>query len=64
MKVSSVSPVTCEYVETDSDEYPTFVRYGADSWANQMGESLEPVYSYNMIEELEAAYREFKNAGT
>ena len=64
MKVNNVNPVTCEYVETDGDEYPIYVRYGADLWANQMGESLEPVYSYSAIEELEAAYREFKNART
>jgi len=57
MKIVTTTTITAEIVETTEKEWPTYTRYGPDSWTNTMGESEEQVYD---CEELEKAYQDFK----
>lgn len=61
IKATEVLPVIGERVEVDSGIFPTFYRYGATCWYNQMGESDEPVYNDDLVASLEQAYQNFKN---
>lgn len=42
---------------TDNNDYYTYTRYGADNWSIRMGESDEPLYDTETIEELEEAFQ-------
>lgn len=55
MKILETRPIAGHRVETDEPEYNQYIRYGADCWFVQMGESDEPVYD---CKELERAYQE------
>ncbi len=52
MKVKSISSKLVHFMETDEDEYFNYIRYGKDAWFNTMGESDEPVYDCEWLEEL------------
>lgn len=55
MRITKITPVTGERVTTDENEFNEYIRYGADCWYVQMGESDEPVYE---CRELERLYQE------
>jgi hypothetical protein len=60
MRVDGVRPLTGEMVDTDLPEFPEFVRYSPETWKRIYGESEEPVYSDELIGELEKAYQFYK----
>lgn len=56
MKIKEVTKAIIFYVETDEEDYYRYIRHGADSWMVAMGESDEPVYK---CEELEQMFQEW-----
>ena len=57
-KVTKITPLEGELVETDSGEY---IRYAPEAWEVRMGDSMETVYR---CEHLEQAYQEFRRTET
>lgn len=56
MKILSAEEKKSVIVETDKKEFPWYRRNSEGSWENFMGESWEPVW---WEEELEQAYQEW-----
>lgn len=54
MKITDVTTSHCNYVTIDNEEY---IRFGPNAWYKFMGESLEPVFSYELA--VETAYQEY-----
>lgn len=52
MRIIEVSKAVIFYVTTDSDELYEYKRYSADNWTVIMGESDEPVYDCEDLEEM------------
>lgn len=52
MKIIGVTEIKCFLVETDEKEFMDYTRYGKDNWSVQMGQSDEPLYCCEKIEEL------------
>jgi len=58
INIESVAHFTGTMVETDGEDYPTYVRYGPDNRKVVMGESEETLYD---CEDIEKLYQEFIN---
>ena len=52
MKIKDVTKSTVYYVTTDEDEFYEYVRHSAIGWGVVMGESEEPVYDCEELEDL------------
>ncbi len=63
MKVISVEEEQSEIVETDDKPWGTYRRYQEYVWEVSMGESWETINLYEIEQELERAYQEFKERG-
>ena len=59
MKIVKAEELRVIRVETDESEYSNYTRYSSDCWYVQMGESDEPVYD---CEELENLYQKYLKA--
>lgn len=59
MAITKITPISGEQIETDKNEYPTFLRWASDNWERIMGESTEPVYD---CEGLEHEYQAYKSS--
>lgn len=52
IKINNITHSTIIYVETNESDCPNYIRYGKDCWIQRMGESDEPLYDCEWIEEL------------
>ena len=52
MKIKSIRKIESFRVETDDDELYDYTRHSSDCWYVRMGESDEPVYDCEEMEEL------------
>ena len=58
-KVTPTFVEIVEIIETDDDDYIQYIRFGHNNWLVRIGESLEPVYR---CDELEEKYNQKKNS--
>ena len=59
MKITKITKEIIHYVETDEEDYNTYIRHSAKNWGVIMGESEEVVYD---CEELEVMFQEIQNS--
>jgi hypothetical protein len=56
MKIKKITKIERFIVETDDSDFPIYIRYGDNCWANQMGDSEEMIYEFDELEELFIEY--------
>ena len=56
MKIKEITEITSFYVETDEDLYNFYTRHSADCWFLRMGETDEPIFACEDIEEMFQQY--------
>lgn len=61
MNITETRPIAAIGVTTDEDEFSEYTRYEADAWYRQMGESDEPVYDCEELEDLYQRYIKNQN---
>jgi len=52
MKIEGIRRAEVHFVTTDGQVHCEYTRYGSDCWFVRIGESDEPVYDYQELEEL------------
>ena len=57
MQIKQVTKRISFVVETDDPDYPIYIRYGKNCWANEMGHSEEIIYDSDELEQLFFAYQ-------
>ena len=64
MRIESVSEIKSFIIEAESfdgTEAFTYQRYSKDSWDKLYGESWEPVYDKDDLEDLEKLFQEYQS---
>ena len=54
MKIESITKATIFFIQTEDHFY---TRYSNEDWTIRMGESDEPIYDKNIINELESEFQ-------